>query len=352
MNLRTLARTVSRTLVILLIVGGPVQARDLASNIAVHIDRDIDGAPTPIHQQYLSLIRSAIGGDEIIVLQKAFKNKTLNRALVNAAGRGVKVTGIYRDDVRPRCEDLLPPGSSIDCSQLFIRNGDVHHKSMVLHRRNGNTTAIVGSYNLRERHKKSPRVHTVLSFDVEADDAFFPFYKAHADSLREIPTDSAKVLTLATEREGRMSFTFHPGERNPVADLLRNVSRCESPLWLSYYRARPDATGEPVFGLLGGLAKRGCDVRFLLDRHRKNRATEKLLESVGVTVHYPDYPEGRRTLGHKIVMIRSGGRLHLIQSSANLNDTAHRVQHNLTLHLTGDFPAIEQALNRELSRYW
>lgn len=136
--MRTLARTVSRTLVILLVVGGPVQARDLASNIAVHIDRDRDRAPTPIHQQYLSLIRSANGGDEIILLQKVFRNKKLNRALVDAAGRGVKVTGIYRDDVRPRCEDLLPPRSSIDCCQLFIRNGHVHHKSMVLHRRNGN----------------------------------------------------------------------------------------------------------------------------------------------------------------------------------------------------------------------
>ena len=350
--LRTLARTVSRTLVILLVVGGPVQARDLASNIAVHIDRDRDTAPTPIHQLYLSLIRSANGGDEITLLQKYFRNKKLNRALVDAAGRGVKVTGIYRDDVRPRCEDLLPPRSSINCSQLFIRNGHVHHKSMVLHRSNGNTTAIVGSFNLRERHRTSPRVHTVLSFDVETDDAFFPFYKAHADSIRDIPTDSATFLTLATEGDGRISFTFHPNESNPVADLLGNVSRCEGPLWLSYYRAQPDAIGEPVFSLLGGLAERGCDVRFLLDRHRKNRATERRLRPLGVTVHYPDYPEGRRTLGHKIVMVRSGGRLYLIQSSASLNDKAHRNQHNLTLHLTGDFPAIEQALNRELSRYW
>jgi hypothetical protein len=223
---------------------------------------------------------------------------------------------------------------------------------MVLHRRNGNTTAIIGSYNLRERHKTSPRVHTVLSFDVEADDAFFPFYKAHADSLREIPLDSAKVLTLATERGGTMSFTFHPGEMNPVAGLLRNVSRCEGPLWLSYYRARPDATGEPVFGLLEELAGRGCDVRFLLDDHPKNRATERRLESVGIKAHYPKYAEGKRTLGHKVVMVRSGGRLHLIQSSANLNDTAHRDQANLTLYLIGDFPAIERALSREFSRYW
>ena len=351
-NLRTHTRTVLGTLLILLVVDGPVQARDLASNIAVHIDRQNNGSPTPIEQEYLSLIRSADGGDEIILLQKYFRNEVLNRAIVDAADRGVKVTGIYSDVVRPRCKDLLPPRSSIDCSQLFIRHGHVHHKSMVIHRTNGNTTAIIGSFNLRERHSSSPRAHTVVSFEVEADNAFFPFYKAHADNLQDIRTDTAPFLLLATERGGSMLFTVHPSERNPVEELLGNVSQCEGPLWLSYYRALPDAIGEPVISRLGELAERGCDVRFLLDRHRDNLAAEKRLQSLGVTVHYPDDHEGSVTLGHKIAMVRSGGRLHLIQSSANLDHTGHRCQYNLTMYLIGDYPAIEQALNRELSRYW
>lgn len=350
--MRVFARTVFRPLVILLVVGGTSQAQDLATNIAIHIDRQSNQATTPIHQEYLSLIRSADSGDEIILLQKYFRNKVLNRAIVEAAGRGIKVLSIYRDAVKPRCEDLLPPRSSIVCSQLFIQRRHVHHKSMVLHRTNGNTTAIIGSFNLRERHTESPRNHTALSFDVKSDSAFFPFYKAHAESLRERRTATASFLSLATERGGRMFLTFHPSEANPVEKLLGKLSRCEGPLWLSYYRALPDDIGEPVFSRLGQLAGRGCDVRFLLDRHRDNHAAEKRLQSLGVNVRYPNDHEGTATLGHKIAMGHSGGHLHLIQSSANLHDTAHRNQHNLTLYLTGDFPAIEQALNRELFRYW
>ncbi len=344
--------TISRILAALLIVSGPVDAQESVSNIVVHIDRHDHAAPTPIHRKYLSLIRSAERGDELIMLQKYFRNRAINQAIVDAAGRGVEVRGIYHDTVDPSCDDLLPPGSSIDCSQLFFQQRLVHHKSMVLHRRNSNTTAIVGSFNLRERNLESPRVHTALSFDVEADNTFFSFYKAHAKSLRGIRTDAAAVLSLATDGGGRMSLTFHPGEHNPVSGLLANMSRCEGPLWLSYYRAAPDDIGESVFARLGDLVARGCDVRFLLDRDRDNYAAAKRLQSLGVAAHYPEEYDGSLTLGHKIVMVRASDGLHLIQSSANLDRSHHRSQNNLTLYLTGDFPAIERALNRELSRYW
>lgn len=333
-------------------MGRPIQARGLATNISLHIDRPEDSAPTPIHQQYLSLIRSANVGDEIVLLQKYFKNRILNQAIVDAAGRGVKVLAIYRDVTRPRCEDLLPQRNPVDCSQLFVRHPYVHHKSMVLHRINGNTTAIIGSFNLRERDQESPRAHTALSFDVESDDVFFSFYKAHAENIRNDRPSTPSFLSLATEGGGKISFTFHPSDRDPVQELLGNLDQCDGPLWLSYYRALPDAVGEPVFGRLEKLVESGCEVRFLLDRDRDNHDAERRLQSLGVAAHYPDEHNGRMTVGHKIVMVCSGKELHLIQSSVNLVHEHYLSQYNLTLYLTGDFPAIEQALDGELSRYW
>lgn len=343
---------ISRALVSLLLVGGASHGQVVINSISLHVDSHENAAPTPIQQEYLSLIRSAAGGDEIILLQKYFRNRAINQAIVDAAGRGVDVTGIYRDIVRPSCPELLRPGSSLDCDRMFIRRPHVHHKSMVLHRGNGDTSAIIGSYNLRERHRSSPRVHTALSFDVAADTAFFPFYKAHAEFLRGSRADAASSLVLATESGGKMALTFQPGAANPVAGLLAGISTCDGPLWLSYYRAVPDEIGEPIFHRLGDLATGGCDVRFLLDRDPDNHAAAKRLQSLDVTVRHPGEPAGPFTLGHKVVMVHSGDNLHLIQSSANLDRAHHRDQFNLTLYLTGNFPAIERQLSRVFSEYW
>ncbi len=348
------SKTVFCSVVILLIGCTPlqIQAQGLVTNVAIHIDRQDSGKQTPIQQQYLSLLRSADFGDEIVLLQKYFRNEVLNRAIVDAAVRGVNVLAVYRDELRPGCEKLIPLDSSIDCSEIFIRHEAVHHKSMVLHRLNGRSTAIIGSFNIRERHLNSPRAHTALSFDIESDNTFFGFYMAHAKRLLGIPSDVEENLTMATEGGGNMSFTFHPGKGKTLLGLLQRISECKGPLWLSYYRAVPDAFGKPIFERLGQLARQGCDVRFLLDRDKDNQVVEQELRSLGVSVHYPNEHDGKVTLGHKLVMVRSNGRLWLSQSSANLDQASHESQYNLTLQLNGDFPDIEKSLEAELRRYW
>lgn len=322
------------------------------SNIAIRINRQDSGEPTPIQHQYVTLIRSAAEGDEIVLLQKYFRNKVLNRAIVDAELRGVKVLAIYRDEFHPRCEDLISPADSIDCAGVFFRREHVHHKSMVLHRLNGSSTAIVGSYNLRERHATSPRVHTTLSFDIESDDVFFDFYKLHAEKILGLSGVDRTHLQMATEGGGSIAFTFHPSERRPLTDLLQAISGCDGPLWLSYYRVTADAVGKPVVDRLGQLVKQGCDVRFLLDRDQDNHAIGQQLRSHGIAVHYPDERDGKVTLGHKLLMVRFNQQLRLSQSSANINQQSHNSDYNLSIQLTGEFPEVERALEAEFQRYW
>lgn len=328
------------------------QAQPLVSNIAIHINRQDGGEPAPIQRRYETLIRSAAKGDEIVLLQKYFRNEVLNRAIVDAERRGVNILAIYRDEFHPRCEDLISPDDSIDCAGIFFRRERVHHKSMVLHRSNGNSTAIIGSYNLRERHATSPRVHTALSFDIESDDLFFAFYKLHADKILGLSGADRTHLQISTEGGGSISFTFHPSERRPLTDFLQAISRCDGPLWLSYYRVTADAVGKPVVDRLGQLVKQGCDVRFLLDRDQDNHAIEQQLKSRGIAVHYPDERDGKLTLGHKLLMVRFSQQLRLSQSSANINQESHDRDYNLSIQLTGEFPEVERTLEEEFLRYW
>ena len=78
----------------------------LASDIAFHVNRDVDPAPTPIHQLYIATIESAGEGDRIAALQKYFHSEPITSALLDAARRGVQVETVYGEDVDPSCESL------------------------------------------------------------------------------------------------------------------------------------------------------------------------------------------------------------------------------------------------------
>lgn len=325
--------------------GGPV-ARDLA----ITIDRDIDTAPTPINQLYVSEIASTVAGDRIISYQKYFNSEPMNAALVEAARRGVDVLGIYRDSVEPSCESLLEAGDTIDCDALFINSSDAHHKNMMILRADGTVRGIVGSYNPRLRNVSDPRVHTVLTFTVSDGESVFDFYAAEAERLQGGSPAQPVTMSMPIDGGGDLELSFHPGSGNRVLDLLNSINSCDSTLWLSYFVALGDSIGGPVFDRLEELIDSGCDVRFLLDKG--NTLVRLALLARGIDARIANFMTPDGTLGHKIVLVQSGGEYHLIQSSANLEIFGFNLSHNLTAYVRAPSLPLVADIEAELSRYW
>jgi len=136
--------------------------------------------------------------------------------------------------------------------------------------------------------------------------------------------------------------------------LQKNIPACENnTIWLSYYQALPDREiGQPVLMKLRNLRNKGCTVRVLLDANRMNAAAYKALKELDVEVKWARFPTGTATLGHKLVVAKTGDQTLVIQSSANLSASHHLLKHNLTLSLQGRFFFIHQPLEDEIRRYW
>jgi hypothetical protein len=329
---------------------GAAGASPLAHDLALVVDADVDVAPTPINQAYVSAIDSTQAGDRILSFQKYFHSEPVLVALLDAARRGVEVRGLYRDELEPACESLLEPGDAIDCDALFVNAPKAHHKNMMVLRADGSLWGLVGSYNPRVRSDSSPRVHTVLTFVVDEGQELFDFYEAEAARLTGEEVAASTRLTVAVQGGGELAFTMHPGPASPALDLLDAIGACEGTLWVSYFNALADTVGAPVFDRLEELVDEGCDVRVLLDE--ANALARLSLLTRGVPVQFPTFPAGGGTLGHKIVSVVSGGETHLLQGSANLDVFNHGVSHNLTVYARVPASPLTQAIDDELSRYW
>jgi hypothetical protein len=323
----------------------------------VHIDQDGHRGPTtPIACLYLREIARTRAGDKLIILQKNLTQPQINRALVEAAMRGVEVIAVYRDSLNPACMAFQTPEQRTACGQIFKKSPHPHHKSMMVLRGDGTACAIIGSYNTRRQKagEKRPRTHTALFFAVPQGRALFAFYQAEADRLLGRPTRFPKTLTLHT-RLGIMKFIMHPERTSPALELLNNITVCQNTtIGLSYYNALPDSHIRlPVFAKLHDLRTRGCRVRILLDANEANKPAYQKARQLHLDVRWAKFPTSAATLGHKLVLARALNEAHIIQSSANLSASHHLQKHNLTLYLRGQgFLLIHQTLERELNRYW
>jgi hypothetical protein len=323
----------------------------------LHIDQDRHrGRTTPIAKLYLREVARAAKGDRLIILQKSLAQPELNRALVAAARRGVDVRGVYRDKLKPGCDEFSDTPDQAACRRIFQKSAHPHHKSMLVLRSNGAVRAIVGSYNTRKQKKnaKKPRTHTAIFFEVPSGQRLFAFYESEALRLLGRKTREWTQLSLPIPR-GEMVLTMHPSNANPVLRLLNRVRSCEgNALRLSYFGAEADAAiGAPIIARLRKLRRQGCKVKFLLDKKKGNAGAFAALREAGVAARVPTFPSGKAILGHKLVLSRSGDDVQIIQSSANLSGSHHRKKHNLTLYLRGArFASLHEALRRELKRYW
>ncbi len=337
-----------------LIAFPPPLGSPVARNFVWVIDRDDSSAPTPINTAYWNAINATGEGDEIFAFQKYFRNERINDALIAAAGRKVQVTGIYRDALDPSCSSL-PPSERALCDGIFVQSSLPHHKNMMILHSGGTVHAVIGSYNPRERTLSEPRIHTVLTFDIVNGGSVFDYYRGEADRLLGLPTTQPLAMSVDVEGGGTLQLQMHPADAHPVLDMLNAVTTCDSTLWMSFYGASNDTIGTPpVYDRLQALNDAGCDVRVLLHAHNYNSGARSALEARGVPVQFPTYPVGTGVLGHKLLMVRSGGDLHLIQSSANLNESHDTTSlHNLTLYLRAPgLNTIQTELEAELNRYW
>jgi hypothetical protein len=330
---------------------GGSQDGPVASNFALHVDRDVDPAPTPINQLYLAEIGATAAGDHIVSLQKYFRNEPITSALLDAARRGVQVETVYMQDVDPSCQALRLPGDTFDCSTMFRWGVLCHHKNLMALSTSGVLRAIVGSYNLRVRSTASPRVHTALSFDVANGQPVFAWYQGARQRLLTGSSSQPPSLTIATASGGELTLSLPSTLLNPVRDMLAGLPGCDGTLWVSYFGVAPDTTGVPVFNELERLVAAGCDVRVLLDED-ESAGAKAALDSRGIPARFPTYPAGNATLGHKLVYAEYAGETYLLQSSANLT-ALDVLAGNLTATLRApELPTIRGVIDSELSRYW
>ena len=323
----------------------------VASNFAVIINRDVDPAPTPINLAYIAAISATGPGDQIVSLQKYFKNEPITSALLEAARRDVSVATVYGDEVDPTCSSLLEPGDTIDCATMFQKSTFCHHKNMMILRADGSLHAIVGSYNLRRRSSSQPRVHSVLAFDVGDGQSVFEWYQGAAERLLTGSSTQPLRMTVPTDSGGELSLSLSPAPFNPVLEMLEGIASCDGIVWMSYYDAGNDTTGGPVFDELERLVDLGCDVRVMVDEETAPLALVAL-QLRGIPARFPTFPAGSGTLGHKIVLADSAGETHFLQSSANLTFYDVLIG-NLTAYLRAPtMPAVREAIETELLRYW
>jgi len=322
----------------------------IARNFVLLIDSDNSPEPTPINTAYWNAINLTEAGDEILTLQKYFRNERINKALVEASIRGVNVKGVYRDELEPPCNTLIS-NEKLHCEKIFVQSPLPHHKNMMILHSDGLVQTIIGSYNLRQGTITEPRIHTALQFDVVNGRSVFDFYSGEAERLLGLSTTQPLSMSINVEGGGTVKIQMHPSDVHPVLDMLDEITTFESALWVSFYRVSDDTIATLVYDKLKVLNDAGCDVRVLL--FADNLDGKRALEDRGITVQFPTYPVGRAMLGHKLLMIRSGGNLHLIQSSANLPDSHYKKEHNLTLYLCAPGLINMQAdLEAEFNRYW
>jgi len=323
----------------------------LASNIAFHVKRDVDAAPTPIHQLYTATIASAGEDDQIAALQKYFRNEAITSSLLDAARRGAQVQTVYGKDVVPSCESLQQDGDSFDCAAMFRKSFLAHHKNLMLMRASGELRALVGSFNLRVRSTSKPRVHSAVSLDIASGLAVFEWYQAVAEQMLTGTQPPSDAIELRIDGGGTLTLSLPSSSRNPVHDMLAALAGCDGTLWMSYYGAADDPVGGPVFDELQRLTKTGCDVRVLLDEQQSPNA-KLALEARGVPVRFPTFPAGSALLGHKLVFAEYGEEMFLLQSSANLT-AADVLISNLTATVRAPRSAtIRVTVDAELTRYW
>ena len=323
----------------------------LASNIAFHVNSDVDAAPTPIHQLYTATIGSAAEGDTIMALQKYFRNEPITSGLLDAARRGASVETVYGNDVDPSCESLRQDDDTFDCAVMFRKAALAHHKNLMVLRRDGDARALVGSFNLRVRSTSKPRVHSAVSFDVVDGLSVFEWYAGAggADVDGSVPPSDAVQMRI--DGGGTLTLSLPSSSRNPVRDMLAPLAGCDGTLWISYFGARDDPVGGPVFDELERLLQTGCDVRVLVDEEQSPNA-KLALEARGLPVRFPTFPAGSALLGHKLVFAEHGDEMFLLQSSANLT-AADVLISNLTATLQAPRSAtIRTTVDAELARYW
>lgn len=322
----------------------------IARNFVLVIDSDNSPEPTAINSAYWNAINYTEEGDEILTFQKYFRNARINKALIDASVRGVKVMGIYRDELEPPCS-IFPQNEKTHCDDIFVQSPLPHHKNMMILHSDGLVQAIIGSYNLRERSITEPRIHTILKFDIVNGHPVFDFYSGEAERLLGLTTTQPLDMNIAVEGGGTAKLQMHPSNFHPILDMLNSITTFESTLWMSFYSVSDDTIATLVYDKLKALNDAGCDVRVLL--YADNLDGKRALEDRGVPVQFPNYPVGKGMLGHKLLMIRSGGNLHLIQSSANLTESHYKKVHNLTLYLCAPgLNNIQADLEAEFNRYW
>jgi hypothetical protein len=323
----------------------------VASNIAFHVNRDVDPAPTPIHQLYTATIETAGEGDRIAALQKYFRNEPITRAVLDAARRGAQVETVYRADVDPSCEALQQAGDTFDCAAMFRKSFLAHHKNLMVLRGDSDVLALVGSFNLRVRSTSKPRVHSAVSLEVAGGLSLFEWYLAVADEMLTGTEPASDAVQLPIDGGGTLTFSVPSSSRKPVRDMLAPLSGCDGTLWMSYFGAADDSVGGPVFDELERLLQTGCDVRVLLDEEQ-SPIGKLALESRGVPVRFPTFPAGSALLGHKLVFAEHDGEMFLMQSSANLT-AADVLISNLTATVQAPQSAtIRDTVDAELERYW
>jgi hypothetical protein len=199
----------------------PVMLEDaLASNIAFHVNRDVDPAPTPIHQLYTATIGSAGEGDRIAALQKYFRNEPITSGLLDAARRGAQVETVYGHDVDPSCEALRQDGDTFDCAAMFQQSFLAHHKNLMVLGGNGELRALVGSFNLRVRSTSQPRVHSAVSLDVAGGLPVFEWYLAVAEQMLTGSEPPSDAIQLPIDGGGTLTLSLPSSSRNPVRDML------------------------------------------------------------------------------------------------------------------------------------
>jgi hypothetical protein len=258
--------------------------------------------------------------------------------------------GIYRDELEPPCS-TFPQNEKTHCDEIFVQSPLPHHKNMMILHSDGLVQAIIGSYNIRERTITEPRIHTILKFDIVNGRPVFDFYSGEAERLLGLSTTQPLAMNANVEGGGTVNFQMHPSDVHPVLDILNTITTFESTLWMSFYSVSDDTIATLVYDKLKALNDAGCDVRVLL--YADNVDGRRALEDRGVSVQFPTYPVGKAMLGHKLLMIRSGGNLHLMQSSANLTESHYKKEHNLTLYLCAPgLNNIQADLEAEFNRYW
>jgi phosphatidylserine/phosphatidylglycerophosphate/cardiolipin synthase-like enzyme len=322
----------------------------IARNFVLVIDSDNSPDPTPINNAYWNAINSTKVGDEILTFQKYFRNSSINRSLIDASVRGVKVMGIYRDELEPPC-NTLHFNKKNHCGKIFIKSTLPHHKNMMILKSDGLVQAIIGSYNPRERTITEPRIHTILKFDILNGRNVFYYYQGEAERLLGKSTTQPLDMNIDVEGGGMVQFQMHPADAHPVLNMLNAITTFESTLWMSFYMISDDTISTLVYDKLKALNDAGCDIRILI--FADNSDGMRALEERGLPVQFPTYPVGKAMLGHKLLMIRSGGNLHLIQSSANLTESHYKKEHNLSLYLCAPgLNNIQADLEAEFNRYW